>query len=860
MQTMMSRVVLLLSLFTTLASAQTYDKYAGMENYTSPSGGSGFFRVEKASNAGGQQHWLLVDPLGNYVVLQGMADFNPTDGGNHVGGADYVGVVTSKYGDAHTGFCNGSLPRLIQFGWNSLAEDSLNYCLPYLPKGHSQLPAVQVPVKLQDSGGADAGRGTNTKSPVDDIVSALDAGVGSNYTYHGYAGDPLPDFYNPNFATEYNASTANLESNQNGANSQPWIAGISVGDGDWFFCMRHNTSANCGWLIMAASPIVTWGNYYNVVFQDTALYAKNNAISFLEKKYGAGSEGLAALNAAWGSNYQSWTTNAASYSGEIVATSDGSRTSYTGNTSQAPDLLSLSISLGNPTCSTTLIAGTDVHNRLNGPALDAKGINKVSGTSVTITFTTAPASGTRICASYRSGGWPAHITGSTAVADEDGGGSWMGDHLLNGTNGNVANDLNAVMSAFATQGFSTMNKALRTYEPNHLIWSADPMDGGTWSQVKQAICPYVDVVVLGLSPDESNTENSVTNALSSWAQNCNKPIDVRPILDAQADSPGCKVWSNCNPQTKNSYSTQTQRGRAEAQILETAASFTNNSLQPLVGTSLFGWQDKVTGGTVVNQTGVVDSLDNAYGWQNSATGNGGCGGTTAGINQDNVASSMDSYGYARGGEAYCYGDYLDNSLAGRIAVENAMCQFLKGTNCPTQKGPDFELAVSPASSSIQQGSAAKFTITATGQNGFSSPITLNCGAGLPPSTTCAFAASAITPGTAPAASTLTISTTASSASSNLVSGGDGKALYAIWVLSPVMLVSSMTLTAFRLRSTCRYWLIALVIVGVMPMLSCVGASQSAAPASATPAGTYTITISASAGTIKHTMSLTLLVQ
>src|SRR5215469_4334968 len=187
------KLILVLGLLSISVSAQNYDQYGGLADYPSPGGASGYFRVEKASN-NGRQHWLLVDPLGNYITVQGMADFNPTDGGNGSGGtADYVGVVTSRYGDAHTGFCNGSLPRLIQFGWNSLAEDSLNYCLPYLPKGHSQVPTVQVPVKLQDPGGSDAGRGMNTKSPVDDIVSALDAGVGSNYTYHGYAGDPLPD-------------------------------------------------------------------------------------------------------------------------------------------------------------------------------------------------------------------------------------------------------------------------------------------------------------------------------------------------------------------------------------------------------------------------------------------------------------------------------------------------------------------------------------------------------------------------------------------------------------------------------------------------------------------------------------------
>ena len=212
------------------------------------------------------------------------------------------------------------------------------------------------------------------------------------------------------------------------------------------------------------------------------------------------------------------------------------------------------------------------------------------------------------------------------------------------------------------------------------------MDGGTRIQIRQALCPYVDVVALGLWPDNAGTTNSVTNAMTNWGQSCNKPIDARPVLDAQADSPGCKVWGFCTPQTQNSYSTQTQRGNVEAQILQTAASFSINNVQTLVGTSLFGWQDKVTSGNIVNQTGVVDSMDNAYGWQDSPTGSAGCSGTTAGINQDDVTTSLDSFGYARGGEAHCYGDYIDNSLVGRVAAANGMCQFLKGKNCPVGTG------------------------------------------------------------------------------------------------------------------------------------------------------------------------------
>jgi subtilase family protein/HYDIN/CFA65/VesB family protein len=79
---------------------------------------------------------------------------------------------------------------------------------------------------------------------------------------------------------------------------------------------------------------------------------------------------------------------------------------------------------------------------------------------------------------------------------------------------------------------------------------------------------------------------------------------------------------------------------------------------------------------------------------------------------------------------------------------------------------DFTINLAPGSATIAAGGSTTQTITIAPQNGpYSSEITLSCGSGnLPPQTTCTFDPPTVTPGANPVTSRLTITTTARTAS------------------------------------------------------------------------------------------------
>jgi hypothetical protein len=73
---------------------------------------------------------------------------------------------------------------------------------------------------------------------------------------------------------------------------------------------------------------------------------------------------------------------------------------------------------------------------------------------------------------------------------------------------------------------------------------------------------------------------------------------------------------------------------------------------------------------------------------------------------------------------------------------------------------DFALSAAPASSTINAGQSATYTVTLTPSNGFNQTVTLTCG-GFPPASTCVITPPAVTlDGTNPATATVVVQTTA----------------------------------------------------------------------------------------------------
>lgn len=190
----------------------------------------------------------------------------------------------------------------------------------------------------------------------------------------------------------------------------------------------------------------------------------------------------------------------------------------------------------------------------------------------------------------------------------------------------------------------------------------------------------------------------------------------------------------------------------------------------------------------------------------------------------------------------------------------------------TQAVTDFTVAAGTLSpTSISPGSTSTSTITLTAVNGFNSSVALTCSVSptSSPAPTCSFSSSSVTPTSGGATSTLTISTTA--ATSMLTPGilpGEKhrRMFYAVWLLLPAMLFSTAGMGSRNRRKLLCGLLAALAIVGCLFLASCssTGTTNNGGGGGngGTPAGQYTITVTAAAGSDSKPVSpaLTLTVQ
>ncbi len=182
------------------------------------------------------------------------------------------------------------------------------------------------------------------------------------------------------------------------------------------------------------------------------------------------------------------------------------------------------------------------------------------------------------------------------------------------------------------------------------------------------------------------------------------------------------------------------------------------------------------------------------------------------------------------------------------------------------KFADFSLAASPASASVQAGQTAKYTLTMTPLNGFDVPVSLAC-SGVPRGTTCSFSSSTVQiPVSGSAQATLTVHTTARSLVHPPASDWRGRPLpwFLAW-FGCAFLAIVLLLTGARRRPlvvAIRIASVALLIS--LAMAACGGGAGGGgvSPGSnnGTPAGTYTLDITATAQSLSHAGKVTLQVQ
>ena len=178
--------------------------------------------------------------------------------------------------------------------------------------------------------------------------------------------------------------------------------------------------------------------------------------------------------------------------------------------------------------------------------------------------------------------------------------------------------------------------------------------------------------------------------------------------------------------------------------------------------------------------------------------------------------------------------------------------------------PDFSVSLSPSSGSAKSGTPATTTITVSSVNGFASATSLSCG-DLPKDTTCIFSQSSITPDVGGSATaTLTIKTDTNPATAAVHRPGRGwepqpEGAGARFSLASILgVVLLLPLLGARGRRV-RRLLLSLSGLILLAGMACTGMSGCGGGPT-TPNGTYSVQVTATAGSITHNATFSLTAQ
>jgi hypothetical protein len=170
----------------------------------------------------------------------------------------------------------------------------------------------------------------------------------------------------------------------------------------------------------------------------------------------------------------------------------------------------------------------------------------------------------------------------------------------------------------------------------------------------------------------------------------------------------------------------------------------------------------------------------------------------------------------------------------------------------TAASADFTISLAQTSGTVSSGSSITSTITIAPVNGFNQPVSLSC-SGAPKDSTCSISPNSVTPnGTSAATATLTVQTgvqAAALARPSFMGQSSGSIAWSF--LSGGGLLGCVLLR--RRRPSWKQLLLMLALSGGL-LCAATGCGHSG---QATPAGTYTISITASSATASHTANYTL---
>jgi len=170
---------------------------------------------------------------------------------------------------------------------------------------------------------------------------------------------------------------------------------------------------------------------------------------------------------------------------------------------------------------------------------------------------------------------------------------------------------------------------------------------------------------------------------------------------------------------------------------------------------------------------------------------------------------------------------------------------------PPASTVDFTITANAGLGAVNPGSSASSTITVTGENGYSKAVNLSCtvSGGGTPAPTCSFSANSVV---GSGTSTLTVSTTAPHAAlfhrSNI--------FYAMLLPIPGLALIGIGFGSAdsRRKKVLGFLMLYAILASLLLLPACGGSSSHTNPQPGTPAGTYTITVTGTDGTLTHSVA------
>ncbi|MCU1302164.1 MAG: hypothetical protein JWQ87_2448 [Candidatus Sulfotelmatobacter sp.] len=187
---------------------------------------------------------------------------------------------------------------------------------------------------------------------------------------------------------------------------------------------------------------------------------------------------------------------------------------------------------------------------------------------------------------------------------------------------------------------------------------------------------------------------------------------------------------------------------------------------------------------------------------------------------------------------------------------SATAQVIKINNTNTNITPaiasfqagGFSMGISPSSRTVAAGGVAQYTVQVTPQPSFGGNVSLTCSAP-PTGAACNFTSSTLGPLNGPQSATLNLTTTPQPVTTVASRGWHGP-LYALWLMVPGISLLGISAGSKRLR---RRWigLLALSMLFALVLLqpSCSSSTKTPAQVSGTPTGTYSMTVTATSGSL-----------